>query len=264
MKINLAGGTGIMGKVHKPVFEYAGHEVIISGRNSSPTLETAAEFADLTIVSVPIRVTSEIIGRVAPYSNAIMDMTGLKRFPIEDMLKYARPGAEVGGLHPLYGEVSNIKGRTVIYCPTSESGEKCDEVLQSLRLAGAKIKEMGPKRHDLMVGGIAQNARIKLMETFGVLIEHYGITINELYEISSSPTRIILDLLARQVSEQNDALYDDMRKFNPTTDEVTSYLKRSLQEDGKKLPSRLRSLFGESLESYQQRAKSFIEGYPKE
>jgi len=43
MIINIAGGTGPMGRTHKPIFEAAGHEVIISGRNTNPSLEQAAQ-----------------------------------------------------------------------------------------------------------------------------------------------------------------------------------------------------------------------------
>ncbi len=61
MKINIAGGRGIIGGVHKPIFENAGHEVIISGRYSSPSLEEAAQQSDLTIVSVPIDAAESVI-----------------------------------------------------------------------------------------------------------------------------------------------------------------------------------------------------------
>lgn len=86
-----------MGQVHKPLFEKEGHTVIISGRNSTPDIETAAEQADLTIISVPIPVTSEIIKKIASKCKAIMDFTSLKTFPISDMLKYSRQDCEVGG-----------------------------------------------------------------------------------------------------------------------------------------------------------------------
>ena len=64
MIINIAGGTGIMGKVHKPMLESQGHEVILSGRSTTPDMLEATKISDLTIVSVPIPHTEEIIKKL--------------------------------------------------------------------------------------------------------------------------------------------------------------------------------------------------------
>jgi len=265
MKINIAGGSGIMGKVHKPMFESAGHEVIISGRTSSPNLEEAAQTSDLTIVSVPISVTNEVIKRVAPYCNAIMDFTGLKVFPIEAMLKYSNENCEVGGLHPLYGDVLSIKGRTVIYCPTPRSGNKCEAIVDAFEKSGVKIKKMGFQTHDLLVAGIAQNARTTIFEAFAGLMEEYDLSPSELYEISPPPTKILLDLIARQVDMKNDSLYRDMQRYNPSTKEITKCLINSLNSSGAEdTPQRIRARFGESfLKESQSRARLLIESSNK-
>ncbi len=261
MKINIAGGTGIMGKVHKPMFESRGHEVIISGRSTSPNLEEAARISDLTIVSVPVPATEEIIKRVAPYANALMDFTGLKIFPIKAMLQYSGKDCEVGGLHPLYGKVESLEGRTVVYCPTSRSREKCDKVIDAFQKSGLKIKRMDPLAHDLHVGGISQNARSIIFEAFALLMERSGISAVELYEISPPPTKILLDLIARQVDEKNDELYQDMRDYNPSTSQITQYLAEALDETSKKdVPKRIRNLFGEDLlKEAQLSAKALID-----
>jgi len=257
MKINIAGGSGIMGKVHKPIFESAGHEVIISGRTSSPTLEEAARISDLTIVSVPISATEVMIKRVAPHCNALMDFTGLKVFPIESMLKYSNENCEVGGLHPLYGEVL---GRTIVYCPTKRSGNKCNMIIEAFEKSGLKIKRMDPQSHDMLVGGIAQNARLMLFEAFARLMEKYDIPARELYEISPPPTRILLDLIARQIDKKNDSLYRDMREYNSSTEEITNYLINTLNSpSAEDIPNKIRTLFGESfLKESQNRARLLI------
>lgn len=262
MKINIAGGTGVMGKVHKPVFENMGHEVIISGRSTVPNLEEAAKISDLTIVSVPIPVTEEIIKRVAPYSNALMDFTGLKVFPVQAMLRYSRDNCEVGGLHPLYGDVKSLEGRTVVYCPTDRSRKKCDMIIDAFQKSGLKIKRTDPLSHDLVVGGIAQNARSIMLEAFGLLMEENGISAKELYSISPPPTRILLDLLARQADERNDELYQAMRDYNPSTFQITQHLHDALDysTNGKNVPQRIRNLFGDDLlREAQSRAKNLIE-----
>ena len=258
MKINIAGGSGIMGKVHKPIFESAGYEVIISGRTSSPSLEEAAKISDLTIVSVPIPATEEIIKRVAPYCSALMDFTGLKVFPIKAMMEYSNENCEVGGLHPLYGE---RLGRTVVYCPTNRSGDRCNMVIDAFEKSGVKIKKMDAQSHDLFVGGIAQNARLILFEAFAGLLERYNLSAEDLYEISPPPTKILLDLLSRQVDERYDSLYKDMRDYNPSTKEITQYLANVLNSPRpENTPKKIRALFGESLlKEAQNKARLLID-----
>jgi prephenate dehydrogenase len=261
MKINIAGGSGIMGRIHRPVFESAGHEVIISGRTSSPSLEEAAQISDLTIVTVPIPVTEKIIKRVAPYCSAIMDFTTWKSFPIKAMLEYSKGNCEVGGLHPLYGDVLSIKGRTVVYCPTDRSGYKCKEIIASFEKYGLKIKKMEPRSHDSEVVGITQKARIELLEAFAILIEQHGLSVKELYEVSPPPTKILLDLIARQADEKNDELYRDIMGYDPSTEGITRGLIDALNTPlTRDTPSRIRALFGENfLKEAQESAKALIE-----
>ncbi|MFQ5532116.1 MAG: prephenate dehydrogenase/arogenate dehydrogenase family protein, partial [Candidatus Nanoarchaeia archaeon] len=230
MKINIVGGNGIMGQVHKPVFERAGHEVIVTDRVSDIKPEEAAKICDLTIISVPISVTEEVIKKIAPYCKAIMDFTGLKKFPVETMLKYSPDTCEVGGLHPLYGNVSSIKNKTVIYCPTEKSREKCNKILEAFEDSGANIEKMSSEKHDLLVSGISQNARRKLLEAFGLLVKKQGISEKEFYNASPSPTQVLLDLLARQIDENNDKLYKEMADFNSFQEQVFRELVECLIE----------------------------------
>jgi len=261
MRINIAGGTGLMGKIHKPLFESQGHEVIISGRDSTPGLEEAARTSDLTIVSVPIIATEETIKRVAPGAKALMDFTSLKSFPIEAMLKYSTENCEVGGLHPLYGEVKSLEGRTVVYCETERSGGKCREVVNALNNSGLKIKKMTPKDHDFIVQGITQNARTILLESFAALMQETGLNAREVYDISPPPTKVLIDLIARQVDPKNDMMYQVMRDYNPSTSKIVKNISESFsQASSKYSPEKIRDFFGkEFLEEAQERAKRLID-----
>lgn len=261
MKINIAGGNGVMGKTIKPIFESQGHEVIFSGRNSSPSLEEAARICDLTIISVPITATEEIIKRVAPHANALMDFTSLKSFPIELMLKYSKSNCEVGGLHPLFGEVKSLNGRTVVYCETKKSGKKCLEVLKAFQKAGLKIVKMKPPEHDLWLAGILQNERVNLLEAFALSLEKSGLSAKEIYEISPPPTKVLIDLVARQVDEKNDELYQALQDYNPFTPPIKQHLISMITKtNGRKNPKKIRDWFGKDfLKESQERAKKLID-----
>ena len=259
MKINIVGGTGVMGKIHKEIFEKSGHEVIISGRNTIINPKEAAKICDLTIVSVPISVTEQIIKEVAPHANAIMDFTSLKEFPVKAMLKYSKEESEVGGLHPLYGDITSTKGKRIIYCKTKRSGKKCEEIIKSFIQSGIEVKEMEPRLHDYIVGGTTQNARIAILDSFASLIEEKEINMRDLYELSPPPTKILLNLISRQVDEKNDELYDSIKRFNPFADEIKDSLIKNLKNN-KNNHGKIRKLFGEELlKESQKRAKKLLE-----
>lgn len=256
MKINIAGGSGIMGQVHKPIFERAGHQVIISGRNSSPSLEEAAKLADLTIVSVPIPNTIEIIKKVAPYCKALMDFTGLKEFPIKAMLAYSPENCEVGGLHPLYKEFS--QGRTVVYCPTNRGGVRCREIVDCLENAGAKIRIMQPQQHDKAMACL-QNLRIRMLGAYAQVLRDSGMDIKELYELAPPNTKPVLDLIARQVNSENDELFRQMCEFNLNTPPtISAFVRQLIKADAITSPEQVREFFGSELKPAQERAKKLI------
>jgi prephenate dehydrogenase len=265
MKINILGGTGVMGRIHKPIFESSGHEVIMSSARKSKEgvldFIEAAKNSDITIVSVPIPFTEEVIKKVAPYCPAIMDFTSLKVFPVEAMLKYSNPDAEVGGLHPLYGEISSIKNQTVIYCPTNRSGKKCMEIIKCLESAGANIIISSPLEHDHKIA-ITQNARLKLIEAYASLIKSTGYNIEEIYKFSPPPTKILLDLLARQFNESNDEMYKAMKDYNPFNNDMRNKLIDALTNH-ENSPDKIRKLFGKELENSKKRIADIIENYDK-
>lgn len=258
MIINIAGGTGQMGRTHTPIFEKAGHTVICSGRNTSPSLEEAASQSDVTIFAVPISATEEMIARIAPYCRrAVMDLTGLKTFPLAAMNKYAPEGCEVGGMHPLYRDFA--PGRTVVSCPTNKSGEICSEVVRSLETGGATIKVMSPDKHDRAMA-LLQNVRIEMQEAYGLLLQGSGIGITDLYELAPPNTRPILDLIARQIAPANDELFQEMCEYNQFTAGSMADLMESLSKTAHTSgsPQHLRRFFGSQLRLAQERAVRII------
>jgi prephenate dehydrogenase len=259
MRINLVGGSGIMGKIHAKVFTEQGHQVSITGRNSQVKPEEAAKTCDITIISVPLEVTQQVIQSVAPFCKAIADFSSVKEKPIEWMKQYAPKDCEILGLHPLYGETSTISGKTIIACKTNTSSKNCLELIEILKNAGAEIIEMTPQKHDLVVNGLAQNARTTLVETFGRILIENKIDIEEFYKISPPPTKIILDLLARQSNVSNDELYASMKNLNNQQDKINESLKNALKETiTSSQPQETRKLFDNELKNAQDRAKKYI------
>jgi len=260
MIVNVVGGSGVMGGVHKALFEKEGCEVIISGRTSEITPEEAAKKSDVTIITVPIDATEETIRKIAPHCSAIMDFTSLKEFPVKAMLGYSKEDCEVAGLHPLYGDVDSVKERTMIYCPTSRSGEKCRKIIEIFKSQGLKIREMSPEEHDLIIPGVLQGARTIFLEAYANLIRDAGLRVEDVYELSPPPTKVILDLIARQVDEKSDELYASIKSNNKFTEKIKKEVLESLQKVFEESSRQeIRKFFGSELENSQKRAKKYVD-----
>jgi prephenate dehydrogenase len=188
-----------------------------------------------------------------------MDFTSVKCMPIDWMLKYTDETCEVGGLHPLYGSVNSIKDRTIVYCSTERSDDRCETILDALKISGGKIYPMDAEQHDHVVNGILQSNRIKLFEAFIFSLSEAGLSFKDVYQLSSMPGRALLDLIARQADERNDGLYESMRDFNPFEDdlnhELTFCLKDAIEDYN---PEKIRAFFGEDLKAAQERAKKLL------
>jgi len=92
LKIGIIGGTGQMGQWFKRFFEKEGHKVVIAGRKTKITPKECAAQCDVVIMSVPIDVTIKTIKEIAPLVREdalLMDLTSIKKEPVEAMLKYS-------------------------------------------------------------------------------------------------------------------------------------------------------------------------------
>ena len=260
MKINIVGGSGLMGRTLTPPLVKGGHDVSFSSaRRITKKLEDAVKKSDLTIISVPIYVTERVIRAVAPYAKALMDFTSVKSYPNAWMLKYSKDDCEVGGLHPLFKDPP-VKGKTMIYCPTERSGEKCDDIVESLKKSGIKLLEMNASDHDYIMA-LTQNARTILLETYGLLLGKTRMGIEEIDEMSPPPSKALLSIISRQVDETNDEMYRSMRKYNPWEEKLEFKLVDSLTEvfrNGNH-QKKIRKFYNDKLAKYQERAQKLID-----
>lgn len=151
--VGIIGGTGVMGSWFAKISEQAGAKVVRVGRKTKVTPEDVAKDCDVIVVSVPISVTQEVIEKIGPLISKealFMDLTSVKKMPMEAMLKYSK--AEVVGLHPLFGlDVDPEMVKKVAVCHgRGEEGKKW--VTQLLRSAGFEIVFLKPEDHDKLMG----------------------------------------------------------------------------------------------------------------
>jgi len=126
-----------------------GHEVRVLDANDWDRVDDLCAGVDLAVVTVPIRVTEEVIARLAPHlapTTLLADFTSHKEAPLAAMLA-AHPGPVVG-LHPMHGpDVGNLSKQLVIACP-GRAPDAAAWLLDQFRLWGLRVRELAPEKHD--------------------------------------------------------------------------------------------------------------------
>ncbi len=190
--IGIVGGTGRMGQWLKRFLEESGYQVMVSGRKTEVSSKELASLCDVVIVSVPIKDTAKVIKEIGPYvrpDTLLMDITSIKKEPVEAMLAYSR--SEVIGTHPLFGpSAPSIKGQIVVVCParTKIWLPWLKELLLSHK---AKITVSTPKKHDEIMT-IVQGLSYFFVLATGVAIRESPFNLNEFLDYSTPFFRIIL------------------------------------------------------------------------
>lgn len=216
--VGIIGGTGRMGSWFASFFENQGFSVSSAGRRTGLTPSTVARECEVVIVSVPITDTIGVIRELGPLvreDGLIMDLTSIKKEPVEAMLKYS--SAEVLGAHPLFGpEEERIVGQRVVICPGR--GERWSEWLTGvLEKAGVKIVKMDPEKHDRLMG-IIQGASHFSTLVLALCITGSGFSLEELLNCSTRSFSQRLDRI-KSMLKQPPELFESLVMDNPEAEE---------------------------------------------
>lgn len=213
-KVGIVGGTGRMGSWFADVVERQGLEVFRAGRKTKLTPQDMARQSDVVVVSVPIADTLQVIreiGPLVPKNGLLMDMTSIKKGPVEAMLKNSQ--AEVVGVHPLFGpENEDAASRKIVLCPAR--GKKGLAWLTDvLEKTGMKIVVMDPDKHDRMMG-LIQGVNHFSMLALALCISRSGFDFEEISNCSTQTFRARLDRI-RSIMEQPPDLFVSLLMDNP-------------------------------------------------
>ncbi len=235
MKIAIIGGSGEFGRIFARLFKEEGHDVAITGRDAARGEKVArelgvefttdnvkaAEESDVVIISVYIENTVEVIKQVAPHVRTgclLMDLTSVKVEPCRAMKKFSKRGAEIIGMHPMFGpRVTSIEGLTFILTPIrAKKWEKF--LLDFLRKQKAKVFVTTPEEHDRIMGvvqGLTHFAYIAAAST----LKELNIDVRYSKNFASPIYELMLDLIARIVG-QSPQLYASIQMHNPAVKKV--------------------------------------------
>ena len=218
--VAIVGGGGRIGRVLARLFGDLGHRVLIVDVDTALTAPAAAAAADVTVVSVPIDVTEEVIRLVGPHvpeRGLLMDVTSVKEAPVAAMLAATR--ASVLGTHPMFGpSVHTLQGQRVVLC-RGRGDEWADWAARTFTARGLVITETTPALHDRAMSVVQVLTHFQT-QVLGLTLARLGVPLDETLRFTSPAYVLELYVAARHFA-QSPELYGPIEMRNPRTGEVT-------------------------------------------
>ncbi|NAT10365.1 prephenate dehydrogenase/arogenate dehydrogenase family protein [ANME-1 cluster archaeon AG-394-G06] len=219
MRLTIIGGAGAMGRWFAAFFKANGAEVRIVDTNAN-TGEIAKRLGvqfsntdvlmegklneeilnvDVVLISVPIDITARVIERIGPKMHAgslLMDITTVKKMPVETMQRCTNVGVEILGSHPLFGpSTKSMQGQTVIFVP-SKKGQLYERIYELFEGAGAKIELLTAAEHDeIMV--VIQGLTHFVLISFGIALKNLDFDVAKSRKYMNPMVAILIDFVGR-------------------------------------------------------------------
>lgn len=227
-RMGIIGGNGRMGSWFAGLLEAQGVEVLRTGRSAKVSPREMARHCNVIVVSVPIAATMEVIrevGPLVPEDGLLMDLTSIKKLPLDAMLRYSR--SQVVGLHPLFGPAPEGKDLSVVVCP-GRGHEGLEWITSVFRKGGIRVISLGPEAHDRLMG-IIQGATHFATLALALSIERSGYAMKELLDCSTPTFRLYLDRI-RNMLEQPSGLFGSLLMDNSFTEKHLKIYRRSCEQ----------------------------------
>lgn len=207
--ILIVGAKGGMGSLYSRIIRQSGHEIYRIDKHNWYELEEIAPKLDMAIVTVPINVTLDVIGRLASKlekDTILADFTSNKTGPISAMLNEHE--GPVVGLHPMHGpDVHNLSKQLMVVCPARD-GDRAGWFIRQCKLWGMQIIEADPEKHDHVMH-LVQGLRHFVALLHGSFMKTYDLKPKDILDYSSPIYRAELMMTGR-IFAQSAELYADI------------------------------------------------------
>ena len=225
LTVAVIGGRGAMGALLARMFGDLGHSVLVADHETDLKPGDAAQVADVTVISVPIDVTDQVIREIGPRirpESLLMDVTSVKSEPVRAMLAATRAG--VVGTHPMFGpSVHSLQGQRVVVCRGRED-RWAQGVSAMFTARGLAVVETTPEHHDRMMATVQVLTHFQT-QVHGLTLARLGAPLAESLKYTSPAYLMELYMGARHFAQSAD-LYGPIEMKNPATPTVTqTYLK---------------------------------------
>ena len=246
--VAVIGGEGRIGRLVARLFGDLGHRVLVSDVATTLRAAEAAAVADVTVISVPIASTVQVIREVGPHVRPdalLMDVTSVKQGPVAAMLESTN--ASVVGTHPMFGPgVHSLQGQRMVVC-RARGDAWADWVVHSLTARGLVVTETTPDRHDRAMS-VVQVLTHYQTQVLGLALARQGLPLEETLSFTSPAYLLELYVSARHFAQAPE-LYGPIEMLNPRTGEVTAAFQAAAREVAEILASgdqaRFAALFAE-------------------
>lgn len=242
----IVGGGGQMGRLFEKMLTLSGYQVRILEQHDWDRAADIVADAGMVIVSVPIHVTEQVIGKLPPLPKdcILVDLASVKNGPLQAML-VAHDGP-VLGLHPMFGPDSGSLAKQVVVWCDGRKPEAYQWFLEQIQVWGARLHRISAVEHD-------QNmAFIQALRHFATFA--YGCTwqkkmfSRQLLALSSPIYRLELAMVGRLFAQDPQLYADIIMSSERNLALIKRYYKR----------------FGEAIELLEQGDKqAFIDSFRK-
>jgi chorismate mutase / prephenate dehydrogenase len=214
--IGIIGATQGMGAFLAQVFSSGGYAVETMGLDHGPPAEEVAAKNDVVIVAVPIDVTVAVIEKIAPHlkkGSCLVDVTSIKRAPLDAMLKHAPEGVDVVATHPMFGPHGIDFDRQKVVLCRGRGDAAFARVKKLYENFGAETIEATAEEHDAQMALIQVLVHEKTM-VLGSVLERLKADLGRSLAFASPIYRTELAMIGRMFSQRAE-LYADILTVNP-------------------------------------------------
>jgi chorismate mutase/prephenate dehydrogenase len=213
--IGIIGGTQGMGAFLARVFENGGFPVETMGLGEGASAIEVASRHDLVVVSVPIDITVDVVKEIAPHVKpgaCLMDITSIKRAPLEAMLAAAPEGVDVVGTHPMFGPHGIDFDRQKVVLCRGRGDAALARVKALYESFGAETIDATAEEHDAQMALIQVLVHEKTM-VLGSVLERLKADLGRSLQFASPIYRTELAMIGRMFSQRAE-LYADILTAN--------------------------------------------------
>lgn len=214
--IGIIGGTQGMGGFLARVFEGGGYTVEAMGLGEGAPAKEVAARHDVVVVAVPIDVTVKVIEEIAPHVRkgaTLIDITSIKRAPLEAMLAHAPEGVDVVATHPMFGPHGVDFDRQKVVLCRGRGEAAFARVKKLFETFGAETIEATAEEHDAQMALIQVLVHEKTM-VLGSVLERLKADLGRSLQFASPIYRTELAMIGRMFSQRAE-LYADILTVNP-------------------------------------------------
>lgn len=216
-----------MGRWFASLLSKEGCTVYVTGRKTSLTAVQAAATCNVIIVAVPIVNTAEVIQQIGPLlteEKLLMDLTSLKKEPVELMLASTR--AEVIGCHPLFGPaLDTAAGQNIVLCP-ARGVRWLAWLKKTLKKNGLTVLERTPEEHDKTMAVIQVLNHLNTI-SLGMMLGAADVELAEVDKLSTPIFRTKMEIV-KKIFTENPGLYADIIAGNPDVLQILDVYEKTI------------------------------------